>query len=275
MRKMQARSVTKGIRLAARGFSLAFVGWMGGLVLLACELAHVSYVVDWPSSLVVALVLGLGSVLFWELDTHQSTHSEQAGQRQWLKLLLVERQEVESALAQLRSLHSEVTALIHQSDQPRLHQIWRDVVLRTHSAESEYIRDPLESALSMQATQNQGLDELTQQLRSLQIAFSHGTHQTQLIYQLHDAMTALQPLVSDSKKAWTILSRVCEEHQAHSRSLESLPDQQFEMWRQTLRSLQKQLRTVENSLLLGLGENLTTTRSSPDLMNRFEPKGPA
>lgn len=276
MRKVPARGITptKGLRLAARGCGLACVAWLGGLILLAAELAHLPYSVDWPSSLVVALLLSLGSMFFWQMDVRQTMRAEQDGQRQWLKLLLVGRQDIEAALVQLTSLHSDLNELIAQSDQPQLHQIWRDVVLRTHRAESEYLQAPLESALTIQDALNTGLEELALQLRSLQIAFSHGTHQSQLIYQLHEAISALQPLLLDSSKARTSLSRASAEHQAHSRSLDALPDQPFEMWRHRLRALQKQLRRLEQSLLMGLGETITTAQSSPDLMKKLEPRGP-
>ena len=262
------------LRLAAQCASLACLAWLGGLALLAYEVWHVAYPVDWAASLVTALVLVILMGGLWQLQGTQVLQEERMARKQWLKLLMVQRQEVEAALHQLLATHERVTQVISESDQPQLQQIWTDVVLHAHRVDAERMSSPLEAALSNQASLNEDMAQLAQQMRNLQIQFSQGAHQSQLMYRLHDVLASLQYLLAQSESTWLNLSQARADQLAHRQASNTPADAQFEAWRHNMRLLQKQLRAVEQSLRSGLGETVAPTHSSPELMKWLEPGGP-
>lgn len=258
------------LRRAAQATGLAGLCWLTGLALASGDLWHPPYPIDLPLSLVVAAMLTLASSVLWHLFARQVRQEAMAGRKQWLKLLLVQRQEVETALQKLVASHTHVSEVIAASDQPRLQEIWTDVASHARDVHSEQ----LASALAMQASLSAGLEDLSGHMRGLQIQFSQGAHQNQLIYQLHDVLSSFETLISQSNTAWSQLSKL-QAHQPHALAGQDMqPEQQFEAWRQNLRALQKQLRAIEQSLRVGLGEAIVPLHSSPDLIKRFEPRGP-
>jgi hypothetical protein len=262
------------LRRAAQCASLACLAWLLGLALVAYDAWHLAYAVDWAPSLVLALLLGVVMGGLWQLHGTQVLREERMARKQWLKLLMVQRQEVEAALHQLLATHASVTQVISESDQPQLQQIWTDVVLHAHRVDAERLSSPLEAALSSQASLNADMEQLAQQMRNLQIQFSQGAHQSQLMYRLHDVLTSLQSLLAQSQSTWLSLSQARADQLAHRQASNIPADTQFDAWRHNMRLLQKQLRAVEQSLRSGLGETVAPTHSSPELMKWLEPGGP-
>lgn len=262
------------LRRAAQCMSWVGLAWLLGLALVAYDVCPLAYAVDWAASVAVAIPLIVAMGVLWQLHGAHVVQEERMARTQWLRLLMVQRQEVESALQQLLATHASVAQVIHESDQPQLQQIWTDVVLHAHQVDAERLSPPLEAALSSQASLNADMDELTQQMRNLQIQFSQGAHQSQLIYRLHDVLTSLQSLLAQSQSTWLSLSQARAAQLAHRHAANIPPDSQFEAWRQGMRQLQRQLRTVELSLRSGLGEAVAPAHSTPELMQWLEPRGP-
>lgn len=277
MLEAQASSLVRArhLRRAAQATGLACLCWLAGLTLVLYDLWHLPYPLDLPSSLSVAIMLTLSSWGFWHFFSRQALRDEQASRKKWLMLLLVQRQEVETALNELTAAHTKVSEVISESDQPRLQQIWTDVVMHAKRTHADQLTTPLASAMSTQSSLTTGLQTLTEDLRNLQIQFNQGAHQNQLIYQMHEALTTLHMLIGQSNTAWENLSRAYSDRQNHLLSQDTTPEQQFETWRQHLRALQKRLRLIEQSLRTGLGEVVAEPHSSPDLLKRIDPRGPA
>jgi 3-dehydroquinate dehydratase len=262
------------LRRLAQCASLTCLAWLGGLALVAYEVWHLAYAVDWAASLGTAFLLVVVMAVLWQLHGTQVLQEERMSRKQWLKLLIVQRQEIETALLQLLATHTSVTQVISESDQPQLQQIWTDVVLHAHRLDAERLSSPLEAALSSQASLNAEMEQLAQQMLNLQIQFSQGAHQSQLVHRLHEVLASLKSLLVQSQSTWQSLSQARADQLAHRQATNIPADAQFEAWRHSMRLLQKQLRAVEQSLRSGLGETVAPTHSSPELMKWLEPGGP-
>lgn len=239
------------------GALLFLVGWWA----VVKTWIPVPYEVDHGNSIVcVLLLLCSGFYLLWQTQQQQREHEQKSHQR-WLSLLMVRREQIESALLQLEDVQSALSESLQAMRSSISHQ------QMPPQEELALISPSLQPCISSLAAISGDLLALKERLVNVHVKFSQGVALDALVYDLsHLAQSCLQ-LEDRVKIQLADLSAVESKRSSQWQSLLQAPTQDpLAPWRDALQSMETAIQQARELLSQGLG---MAAPDSPPSLDQF------
>jgi hypothetical protein len=204
--------------------------------------------------LLVSLVLGwsgrprlIGQAKHSENAPTPQTRQDLLAHKEWLGLLLHQREEAESALAHLLEAGNKLGEVMLQSHEPLFQLIWQ---AQNQSPIETHEQHHLKKALIAQTQLHEEVQRLQEKLINVHLQFCQGTHQDNLMYDLAYLADAFKGLLESTEQIGHLLQKGV---QPATNAIERpQPDDQFaerlDAWRTQLREVTRELNEAQTLL---------------------------
>lgn len=181
-------------------------------------------------------------------DTHGPVPAQDLlAHRQWLSLLLHQREEAESAMAHLLEASDKLGQVQLESHVPLFQLIWQ---AQSQTPTLTHEQQHLQQASSAQRLLQEEVQRLQEKLINVHLQFCQGAHQDNLMYDLAYLSEAVKGLQASAEQVSQILNQGA--HPPADAAQRPQPDQAFaerlDAWRAQLRDVKRQLNEAQSLL---------------------------